>query len=443
MSSEILDAQLWGRKRRGVATEFLRGIKENVRFAGLALVGHKLRSSLTVLGIVIGVATVIAMVSIIEGFNRNVIGNLESFGATLVQFQKFEPRFGPGGGRRSSEERMRKPLTYEDALALKAMVPDMAAVSPERYWFAGNQNDPVPNPKWGGQEAQPDTIAGVNQDYSAANNQYVAEGRFITAFDVARASPVVVLGASVADALFVGIDPLGKRITIGGRNYTVVGVMEAKGQSFGESVDRHVYFPITTFDAHFPHVKRNEIGVNIATIPRSPELMDKIIDEGVAVLRVRRKVPYDKPNDFGVRTNEALVRSFKQITGGIALAMVFISSIALLVGGVGVMNIMLVSVTERTREIGIRKAVGAVPRDIVTQFLTEAMTLSAIGGAIGISLGLAISTVVRMVSPLPTVTPLWSILVGLGVSVAIGLFFGIYPAYKAAKLDPVEALRYE
>jgi len=443
MSSEVLEAQLWGGRRRGVASELIRGIKENVRFAGLALVGHKLRSSLTVLGIVIGVATVISMVSIIEGFNRNVIANLESFGATLVQFQKFEPRFGPGGGRRDAEERARKPLTYEDAVALKQLVPDMAAVSPERYWFAGNNNDPAPNPKWGGQEAQPDTIAGVNQDYPAANNQYVDEGRFITAFDVEHSSAVVVLGSNVAEVLFVGVDPLGKRITLAGRNYTVIGVMESKGQTFGESVDRHVYLPITTFDSHFPHVKRNGFGVNIATIPRSPELMDKITDEGIAVLRMRRKVPYNKPNDFGVRTNEALVRNFKQITGGIALAMVFVSSIALLVGGVGVMNIMLVSVTERTREIGIRKAIGAVPRDIVTQFLTEAMTLSAIGGAIGIGIGLAIAAVVRAVSPLPTVTPLWSILVGLGVSAAIGLFFGIYPAYKAAKLDPVEALRYE
>jgi putative ABC transport system permease protein len=443
MSSEVLEAQLWGRRRSGVVHEFIRGVKENVRFAGLALVGHKLRSSLTVLGIVIGVATVISMVSIIEGFNRNVIGNLESFGATLVQFQKFDPRFGPGGGNRDSSERTRKPLTYEDALALEAMVPDMAAVSPERYWFAGNRNDPVPNVKYGGQEAQPDTVVGVNEDYPAANNQFVGEGRFITSFDVLRARQVAVIGSNVADALFEGVDPLGKRVSFVGRNYTIVGVMESKGQSFFESVDRHVYLPITTFDSHFPQVKRNNVGVNIATIPRSPELMDKITEDGIAVLRARRRVPYDKPNDFGVRTNEALVRNFKQITGGIALAMVFISSIALLVGGVGVMNIMLVSVTERTREIGIRKAIGAVPRDIVTQFLTEAMTLSAIGGAIGIGLGLAIAAIVRAVSPLATVTPLWSILVGLGVSASIGLFFGIYPAYKASKLDPVEALRYE
>jgi putative ABC transport system permease protein len=161
------------------------------------------------------------------------------------------------------------------------------------------------------------------------------------------------------------------------------------------------------------------------------------------VLRARRRVPFNKPNDFGIMTPEMLIRSFKQITGGIALAMIFIASIALLVGGVGVMNIMLVSVTERTREIGIRKAIGAVRRDIVQQFLTEAMTLSGVGGIIGVAIGLGIAAIVRAVSPLATETPLWSIMVGLLVSISIGLFFGIYPAYKAARLDPVEALRYE
>jgi len=200
--------------------------------------------------------------------------------------------------------------------------------------------------------------------------------------------------------------------------------------------------PLTTFDSQFPWIKRDQ-GVNIATVPKSPDQISKILDEGTAVLRIRRKVPFNKPNDFGVMTPDKLIGNFKAITGGITLAMVFIASIALLVGGVGVMNIMLVSVTERTREIGIRKAIGAVRRDIVLQFLIEAMGLSAMGGAVGILLGLGIALVVRNVSPLPTVTPLWSILVGLGVSVSIGLFFGIYPAYKAAKLDPIDALRYE
>ncbi|HEX2099874.1 MAG TPA: FtsX-like permease family protein, partial [Candidatus Synoicihabitans sp.] len=221
-----------------------------------------------------------------------------------------------------------------------------------------------------------------------------------------------------------------------------VGVMEKQGATMFESTDSHAFLPITTFDSHFPQIKR-ERGVNIATVPRRPEWVDRIIEEGTTVLRARRKVPFNKPNDFGIMTPDKLIGNFKAITGGVTLAMLFISSIALLVGGVGVMNIMLVSVTERTREIGIRKAIGAVRRDIVQQFLVEAMTLSGVGGLIGIAIGLGIAWIVRAMEWLPTTTPIWSIVVGFAVSVSIGLFFGIYPAYKAARLDPVEALRYE
>ena len=414
--------------------------RENVRFASTALRSHKLRSALTILGIVIGVTTVIAMVSIIEGFNNTVISNFQAFGATLVQFQKFDPQFGPGN--RDDSQRTRKNLTYEDALAIKELSPSMAAVSPERYFFPGD-GGPTPDVIYKSEAGTPDTIAGVNEDYPLANNHYIGEGRFISPGDVLRSAPVVVIGSNLADAIFPHVDPIGKEVTVAGRKYTVVGVMERQGPAtFFESVDSHLYFPITTFDSHFPWVKRVQ-GVNIATVPRRPEWVGRITEEGIAVLRARRKVPFNKPNDFGIMTPDKLIGNFQAITGGITLAMIFISSIALMVGGVGVMNIMLVSVTERTREIGVRKAIGAVRRDIVTQFLIEAMTLSAIGGAIGVLVGLGIAAVVRLVSPLATSTPLWSILVGLIVSISIGLFFGIYPAMKAAKLDPIEALRYE
>ncbi len=414
-------------------------IGENVKFATGALAAHKLRSGLTILGIVIGVTTVIAMVSIIEGFNNNVIRSFQSFGATLVQFQRFDPQFGPGS--RDESQRLRKNLTYEDAIALKKQCPSMLAVSPERYWFGDNSG--APDLIFGSQQATPDTIVGVTPDYPVANNHYIGEGRFITPDDVLHATPVVVIGANMAETLFARRDPIGKEVTLRGRKYAVVGVMEKQGsQSFFETVDSHVYFPITTFDNHFPWIKR-DVGVNIATVPRRPEWVKRITEEGTAVLRARRKVPFNKPNDFGILTPDKLIGNFQAVTGGITLAMIFISSIALIVGGVGVMNIMLVSVTERTREIGVRKAIGAVRRDIVTQFLTEAMTLSGIGGAIGVLVGLGIAAFVRAVSPLATETPLWSVVVGLLVSISIGLFFGIYPAYQAAKLDPVEALRYE
>ena len=202
--------------------------------------------------------------------------------------------------------------------------------------------------------------------------------------------------------------------------------------------------PISTFDRHFPQTKNShDDTIHIATIPRSPELVDKVVEEGTAVLRARRKVPFDTPNDFAIFTAEKMIAQMTAVTNAISGVMVLIAAIALLVGGVGVMNIMLVSVTERTKEIGLRKAVGALRRDISLQFLTEAMTLTALGGAVGVLLGLLTALVVRSVSRLRTETPLWSILLGLGVSVSIGLFFGIYPAMKAARLDPIDALRWE
>ncbi|HEX8253341.1 MAG TPA: ABC transporter permease [Thermoanaerobaculia bacterium] len=412
--------------------------RENVRFARIALASHKLRSSLTVLGIVIGVTTVISMVSIIEGFNNNIVKNFQSFGATLVQFQKYDPKFGPG--ERDESQRQRKNLTYEDAEALKALCPSMLAVSPERYTWPGE--GPSLDVIYEGNEATPDTLIGTTEDYPIANNHFVGEGRFFTESDVQRSGNLTVIGHSIADALFPRTDPIGKTVAIAGRKYMVVGVMEKQGATMFESTDSHIYLPLTTFDSHFPQIKR-ERGVNIATVPKRAEWVDRITEEGTAVLRARRKVPFNKPNDFGIMTPDKLIGNFRAITGGITLAMLFISSIALLVGGVGVMNIMLVSVTERTREIGIRKAIGAVRRDIVQQFLVEAMTLSGAGGLIGIAVGLAIAAIVRAMEWLPTTTPLWSIVVGFVVSVSIGLFFGIYPAYKAARLDPVEALRYE
>src|SRR6266851_1438486 len=415
-----------------------RGFGENVRFALLAVRAHKLRASLTVLGIVVGVATVIAMVSIVTGFNNNMVRNFQSFGATLVQFQKFEPRFGPG--HRDESERNRKDLTLEDALALKAQIPEMRAVSPERYLW--NTDIHV---KYRDAETTTPVILGATPDYSLANNHFVAYGRFFTDSDIEHAAPVAVIGEDVREALFAREDPLNKWIQLNGVPYVVVGVFEKKGKMMGHSNDNFVALSFGAFDRQFPWIKSSHGDtIHIATVPYRSEQVPVIIEKGRAVLRARRHVPFNKPDDFAIYTPDKLIESFQAITRGVTLGMVFIALISLLIGGVGVMNIMLVSVTERTREIGVRKAVGAFRRDIVLEFLARATPPSIPGGPIRVVVGIAVPAgVKRAFEALPAETPLWAVLVGLLVSLSVGIFFGLYPAVKASRLDPIEALRYE
>jgi putative ABC transport system permease protein len=420
---------------------FRRGFGENVRFALLAVRTHKLRTSLTVLGIVVGVATVIAMVSIVTGFNNNMVRNFQSFGASLVLFQKYEPRFGPGGPRPEGELR-RKDLTLADAAALRE-IPEMRAVSPQRYLW----NNSDYHLKYRDAEAQSPRVFGVMEEYPTATNRVVGQGRFFTNTEVDHAADVMVIGDEIREKLLPREDPVGKRVLLGHDSYTVVGVFEKKGKMFGESQDNFVVIPITTFDRRFPWIKvggGEGDALRIATVPYTPEQVPVIIEKARAILRTRRHVRFDKPDDFGIVTPDKMIESFQGITRGITLAMVFIAFVSLLIGGVGVMNIMLVSVTERTREIGVRKAVGAFRRDIVLQFLTEATTLSLLGGAIGVVVGVAVPAGVKKVfDALPAETPLWAIIVGLAVSMSVGIFFGLYPAVKASRLDPIEALRYE
>jgi putative ABC transport system permease protein len=411
---------------------------ENLRFASIALRAHKLRAFLTIVGIVIGVWTVIAMVALVTGFNRSTMDAFSSFGTTLVQFQKYEPRFFGGGHRPPEEERNRKDLTIEDAEAIARLAPSIAAVSPERYLWGTTKV------KGNGKEANSPTVSGGNQNYLVCNNWTMQDGRNITEVDVQHFTDVAVVGYDVVKSLYEGKDPLGQPITINGRRVQIIGVLEKKGSQMGGSPDNFILIPISTFDIYFPQIKNSrEDTIHIATIPKSPELIAAAIEEGTNILRARRKVPFDKPNDFAIFTAEKMITQMTAVTNAISGVMVFIAAIALLVGGVGVMNIMLVSVTERTKEIGLRKSVGALRQDITLQFLTEAMTLTGLGGAVGVALGLLTALVVGAVSPLKTATPLWSVLLGLGVSLSIGLFFGLYPALKAARLDPIEALRWE
>jgi putative ABC transport system permease protein len=410
---------------------------ENVSFALSAMRTQKLRSFLTLLGVMAGVATVIMMVSFVVGFNNAIRAGFTSFGAYLVQFQKFEPRFGGPEGP-PEEQRNRRDLTLEDALALKRLSTLAAAVSPERYKFGDVAV------RAGDAEANGPILVGAAPDYSVANTHFVQDGRFITEADFSHAVPVAVIGTDVADALFPNRDPIDREITINGRPYRVVGLFEHKGSFFGGSNDNFVTIPFTVFDEQFPEVKNGGGDtIHIATVPRRPEDMAALIEEETAILRTRRGLRPGQPNDFALFTSEGMLQNFQQITQGVAAAMIVIAGIALVVGGVGVMNIMLVNVTQRTREIGIRKALGATRRDIALQFLTEAVTLTGVGGALGIGFGLGAAVLARILFDFAAATPPWAVMLGFTVSTTVGLVFGMWPALKAARQDPIEALRYE
>jgi putative ABC transport system permease protein len=409
----------------------------NIAFAFTAMRAHKLRSFLTLLGVMAGVATVIMMVSFVVGFNNAVTAGFTTFGTYLVQFQKFEPRFGGPGGP-PEEQRNRRDLTIEDALNLKRLSKYAAAVSQERYRFGGV------TVKAGREEANGPTFLGTNPDYSVANVHFVQDGRFITEADISHAARVCVIGTDVADALYPHRDPIGQELTVDGRTYRVIGLFEKKGAFFGGSNDNFVAVPITAFDDQFPQVKNGGGDtIHIATVPKRPEDYEALIEEETAIMRTLRGLKPNQPNDFALFTSAGQLQSFQQITGGVAAAMLIVAGIALLVGGVGVMNIMLVNVTQRTREIGLRKALGATRRDIATQFLIEAVTLTAVGGAFGIALGMGAAVAARIAFDFQAATPLWSVVLGFLVSTVVGLVFGMWPAIRASRQDPIEALRYE
>ncbi len=394
---------------------------------------NKLRSSLTILGVSVGVVTVIFMVSIIQGLNRAFAGQVESLGSNTIFLSKFDPSFGRPPG---PEEIHRKDLTMEDAEALRREAPSIAGVSPIHRMIAATARY---------QDKQTDTpiLFGVTPYYEFVHSQYVASGRFINDFDMQDRSNVCILGVDVMRALFPFADAVDQEIRINGNPYRVIGVMEPLGNFFGQSRDNSIFMPISTFDKYYPDRPFPEVVFFIIIRPHSRAHVKSAMDEMTDILRRRRRVPPNAPNNFGISSQDSLLDVYNQLTGATALVLTAISFVALMIGGIGVMNIMLVSVTERTKEIGIRKAVGATKLNILSQFLIEAVVLTAIGGLAGTIVGEIASLLMNKYSPLPAYVPLWAIAMGVGISALVGIVFGLWPAWKAARLNPIEALRWE
>jgi putative ABC transport system permease protein len=406
----------------------LASLQAGVRLALSTTVEHKTRSFLTILGVIIGTGAVIGVGSIIAGLDGAITNLIGSFGPNTIIVTKT-----PAMAESTPEERRRKPLSLDNARAIRDRCPAVQYVSP--YLAPPNGAHTA---KYKGNELDTIQMAGTEEAY-AAGGTTMRYGRFFSDMENAHRLPVVVIGEDVAKQLVPNVDPVGKRIQVDGHELEIMGVMNRPAAYLPGMNDNRVLMPYFTMHKMFPSVREHMLVV-IAYAGMVPQAQDEVR----AVLRLSRRDPMDKPDTFYMTTSEQMIEQFHSVTATVALVMIILSSIGLLVGGIGVMNIMLVSVTERTREIGIRKAVGARRSDIIVQFLTEAVVLTLLGGIIGLMIGWLISRVAGLVFPnLPTAVPLWAAVSGVMVSVGVGLFFGIWPAARAARLDPVEALRYE
>jgi putative ABC transport system permease protein len=415
-------------------------LRETLRMALDSVRAHKFRSILTVLGIVIGVMTAITIASILTGLRQNIVSIIEEYGTNNIY------AFHLSTGPRTSEdrsERSRKPLTAADAEAIQAQasaVEEVGLRAPNIGYSGGPFDDNISyqghNYRWGDTQ-------GVSPNYAGITNIAIKEGRFITENDDQQRANVMVIGVNAADALFPGQNQqiAGTQVRMGGYNFEIVGVLEKrKAGFFGENEeDNAVFIPFRTAQKIAPAK-----GYLLLVIKARSRQTTEALQQSEDILRRRRSVKFGDPNNFDIKTADKFIEQFDSITAMIGLVAIAISSLGLLVGGIGVMNIMLVSVTERTKEIGVRKALGARRRDIVRQFLFEAMTLTFLGGILGVVIAVGISQLIMLLVPaLPASIPAWAVISGLTVSIGVGLLFGVWPARKASRLDPIECLRYE
>ena len=401
---------------------------------------NKLRSFLTILGVVIGVATVIGMSSIISGLNSNISSQIQDLGSNLVFVQRIPPTIG---GRVPAEVLNRKKFTIEDADAI-AQLPQVQVISPVLQYLNVNASSNSFSVRYRDHTAKNTIFLGATPSLADVFNLHVALGRWINEADYTHKASVVVLGHDTAETIFpAAVDPIDKEVEIEGQPFRVIGVLEKRKdalQGGSNPNDNVAEMPVGTFWRLHPEQKDFMFAVKVA----SQEDMPRAIASIEGLLRMRRGVPPNKDDDFAISTQDTFTDLWNQISGGVFTVMLTISSIALIVGGVGVMNIMLVSVTERTREIGVRKAIGATQRNILLQFLFEAMVLTAVGGVLGVGTGFLVAATIRTLAPfLPAAVSAFWVAVGFSVSVGTGLIFGLYPAYRASILSPIEALRYE
>jgi putative ABC transport system permease protein len=402
---------------------------EAVRIATASLWTHKLRSALTLLGVVIGVMSVIAVVSLVNGLNQYVAEKVFNLGADVFMINR-SPSIITNVDQWEAAQKRRK-FHFDDYEALRDACQRCVAV-------AGNLSK-VGQVKYGTEYLSDTAVIGFTHEMPAVYSRELAEGRYFTRIDVSRAAPVCDVGFDIVDKLIPGSDPIGKEIHVDTGQCEIIGVGKKRGSVMGQSQDNWVILPITTYQAMYARDDSVRLWVKAA----GTQAIDRTMDEVRTILRGRRHLSYNDADDFTIETNASFLSLWGSISSTFFGVMIGIASIALIVGGIVIMNIMLVSVTERTREIGLRKSLGARQSDIRMQFLIESSTLAAIGGAFGVLLGILLAKVVTLTTALPSSVQLWSVIVGLVVATSVGLFFGVYPAAKAARLDPVVALRSE